>query len=160
LPLNATVILISCSKTKRPYRCAAKDLYCSRLFSAHRAYAEAVSDRWFILSAKYGLLDPDEEIAPYEKTLNGAPVIEKRAWAARVSTELEQKIVSSDRIFITAGENYCRYLIPLLEARGHEVRRPLQGVSMGFQPRHLRELAKRAKLPSKDESAFGTRAPE
>ena len=96
--------------------------------------------------AKYGLLRPDQRIEPYEKTLNGASVGEKKAWAHKVSRDLHSQIAASDRIVITAGESYCRYLIPLLQGAGHEVCRPLKGLSMFFQPARLRELAGQARV--------------
>ncbi len=141
-PANLPVVLISCAKSKQRYRCAAKELYCSTLFKCQRTFAEACSNRWFVLSAKHWLLRPDQQIRPYEKTLNGASVAEKKDWAKKVFARLDKKLKRSDRIIITAGENYCRYLVPLLEARGHKVDRPLRGITMGFQPARLRELAR------------------
>jgi hypothetical protein len=139
------VVLISCVKTKRDHRCAAKDLYDSTLFSAQRNYAEAVARRWFILSAKYGLVAPDTEIAPYEKTLNGAGVAERRAWSERVAAALKDRIAPSTKVIITAGENYCRFLVPVIESWGIAVERPLKGLSMGFQPGRLWQLTANAK---------------
>jgi hypothetical protein len=144
---NRPVVLISCVKSKRDYPCAAKDLYCSPLFKAQRQYAQAVSRMWFILSAKYGLLEPEQQIAPYEMTLKAAPAPEKKRWASDVFTALQQKIVPSDKIVITAGESYCRYLLPLLRAEGFQVERPLKGLSMGFQPGRLKEMVRQAALP-------------
>jgi hypothetical protein len=145
-------VLISCVKSKRRYPCAAKDLYCSTLFTAQREFAEALSKQWFILSAQHGLLHPDQRIEPYEKTLNGASSEEKKVWAREVSVSLKERITESDRIVITAGESYCRYLVPLLESEGHEVCRPLRGLRMGFQPGRLRSLTKqvRAREPSRE----------
>lgn len=37
----------------------AKDAYVGPLFKVNRAFAERFADRWIILSAKYGLIDPD-----------------------------------------------------------------------------------------------------
>jgi hypothetical protein len=139
------IVLISCVKSKRPFRCAAKELYCSNLFQAQREFAEALARRWFILSAKYGLVSPDQDIEPYEKTMNGASAAEKKAWSEKVLIDLEGKLGPSDRLVITAGENYCRYLIPLLEAKGHEVEQPLKGLSMGYRPGRLRKLAAQAR---------------
>lgn len=134
------VVLISCVKTKRAYPCAAKDLYESTLFRAQREYAETVAQYWFILSAKYGLLTPDTKIEPYEQTLNNVGIAERRAWAERVATALKGKISPGTKVVITAGENYCRFLTPLIEAWGSRVERPLKGLRMGFQPGRLREL--------------------
>ena len=52
------------------YHCAGKDLYRSVWFLKARACAEAVGSCWFILSAEYGLVHPDEMIEPYEMTLD------------------------------------------------------------------------------------------
>jgi hypothetical protein len=49
--------------------------------------------------------------------------------ARDVSAALQKQIAASDRIIITAGESYCRHLVPLLETHGHEVCRPLNPVS-------------------------------
>lgn len=38
---------------------------------------------WFILSAEYGLLEPDAEVEPYERTLNTMSVSDRREWARR-----------------------------------------------------------------------------
>ncbi len=48
------------------------------------------------------------------------------------------------------GENYCRYLIPLIELWGNKVQRPLKGLSMGFQPGRLRALTMEAKRSQQD----------
>lgn len=139
------VVLISCVKTKHDGPCAAKDLYCSTLFKAQREFAEALSKQRFILSAKYKLLHPDQPIRRYEKTLIKASAQERKEWARDVSVALQSQIAASDRIIITAGETYCRYLVPFLESEGHEVWLPLKGLSQGFRPGRLRELAKQAR---------------
>jgi hypothetical protein len=58
------VVLVACAGTKVPRQAAAKDLYASALFLKSRSYAERVGGRWFILSAKHGLLGPEELVAP------------------------------------------------------------------------------------------------
>ncbi len=57
----------------------AKDLYVSDLFRKARRYVEAKNCPWFILSAEYGLVSPEQVIAPYEKTLNHMGVAERPA---------------------------------------------------------------------------------
>jgi hypothetical protein len=73
------IALVSCVKSKQTKRAQAKDLYTSPLFRRARRYAEQAADRWFILSAKHGLLDPLKVIAPYEQTL--APMADRKQWA-------------------------------------------------------------------------------
>jgi len=64
-----TICLVSCVWPKRATTALAKDLYRSDWFLKARACAESAGSCWFILSAEYGLVHPDEMIEPYEMTL-------------------------------------------------------------------------------------------
>ncbi len=67
--MSAPIVLVSCVKTKQDRRCRAGDMYTSALFQKMMAYAQSLKPkRIFILSAKYGLLSPDDMIEPYEQT--------------------------------------------------------------------------------------------
>ena len=70
--------LVGCVKTKRPGPSPAADLYDSALVRGRRRFVEATCDQWFILSAKHGLVAPDEVLARYEDTLNDKPSSAKR----------------------------------------------------------------------------------
>jgi len=71
----------------------AQDLYISALFQKNLQYAKSLNpDKIFILSAKYGLLKLDEEIEPYDKTLNRMRSYEIKEWANSVLSQLQQKI--------------------------------------------------------------------
>lgn len=63
---------------------AGQGLYVSPWFQLARAYVERTGQPWFILSAEYGLLDPDQVIAPYDRMLVHMPADERRAWARNV----------------------------------------------------------------------------
>ncbi|WP_296560850.1 DUF6884 domain-containing protein, partial [uncultured Acetobacterium sp.] len=43
------------------------------LFKYSYDYAKQIADQVYILSAQYGLLDENDNIVPYEQTLNGQP---------------------------------------------------------------------------------------
>jgi len=73
-----TLYVISCVSKKHETLAPAKDLYDSELFRRARAYVEATGCPWFILSAKHGLVAPDEVIAPYLETLNAMSVADRR----------------------------------------------------------------------------------
>jgi hypothetical protein len=131
------VALVSCVKSKQPLPAPAKDLYTSPLFRSLRRYAEHNADRWFILSAEHGLVDPEQVLAPYEKTLNNARKDERAAWARRVQTRLEAVLPPGAEVIILAGERYREYLVPFLKSRGHEVSVPLEGMPFGKQLQYL-----------------------
>jgi cytoplasmic iron level regulating protein YaaA (DUF328/UPF0246 family) len=133
-----TICLVSCSARKLDGRHPAKDLYASDLFCKSRCYAEHNSDRWFILSAKYGLLRPDDLVESYNVTLQTMPIAARREWTARVFSDLQSVLSPRDRIVSLAGERYMEFLIPNLEAHGVQVSRPMEGLRIGEQLRWLK----------------------
>lgn len=58
--------LVGCVKSKRGTAAPARDLYTSALFRGRRRYVELTCDRWFILSARHGLVEPEEILEPYD----------------------------------------------------------------------------------------------
>ena len=132
-----TLYLISCVKTKRNTRAPAKDLYVSPWFRKARAVVEGTGDPWCILSAGYGLLDPDEEIRPYERTLNAMRVTERRVWAKGVLARIGNCVEGADTVVFFAGLRYREFLEPALRSRGLAVSVPMIGLSQGRQMQWL-----------------------
>lgn len=132
------IVLISCVKSKLKYPAKAKDIYTSTLFQSNLQYAYQLKpDAIYILSAKYGLLELDQIITPYELTLNTMTEAEKKGWSRRVLDVLQKKAdLKSDLFVILAGMNYRKYLLP--ELTHYEI--PLEGLSFG---RQLQELKRR-----------------
>ena len=64
----STLVIIPCGKAKvwdkepRLGAVAAKNAYTGSPFKVNREYAEAFGDRWVILSARYGFVDPDHRL--------------------------------------------------------------------------------------------------
>lgn len=132
-PSTETIALVSCVKQKRGRSSPACDLYTSPLFVKMRAVAERFADRWFILSAKYGLLRPDVVVDSYEQTLNDALAAERKAWAERVFEEMnEAGIVRSGASFIwLAGARYKDSLSRMLH--GLPQHDPMAGMRIGHR---------------------------
>ena len=128
-----TLYLVSCVKTKRNTRATAKDLYVSPWFLKAKGFVEATGDPWRILSAEYGLLHPDEEVGPYERTLNAMRVAERRAWAERVLARIETCLDGVDTVVFLAGQRYREFVEPALRGRGLAVSVPMIGLSQGRQ---------------------------
>lgn len=75
------IALISCTKEKKHYACAARELYSSStLFSASYRYAKRVADKVYILSALHGLVSEDTVLNPYNKTLKDMSRKEQIIW--------------------------------------------------------------------------------
>ncbi len=101
------------------------------------AYAKAQApDRIFILSAEHGLLEMDDEIEPYEKTLNTMKKTERQQWAAKVLSQLRSKTdLQSDEFIFLAGSRYRELLTPHI--RHFSV--PMENLSFGRQLAWLTE---------------------
>ena len=128
-----TVSLVSCVSMKQSTPCRARDLYTSPWFLKARNYVVASQSPWFILSAEYGLLRPDQVVAPYERTLNTMGVDERRAWARKVLDELVPQLRGVDRVVILAGERYREFLLPTLRTSCVSVEVPMAGLTIGRQ---------------------------
>lgn len=129
------IFLLSCVKSKKPFRTKAADLYTSALFKKMLWYAQLHEpDEIFILSAKYGLLALDDMIDPYEQTLNKMTVAERRDWAQGVLLELRGRVdLERDEFTILAGDEYRCFLLPHL--RHYSI--PMKGLLFGQQLRFL-----------------------
>lgn len=143
----AHIGLLSCVSKKRKAAVVAKDLYISPLFNKSRRYVEQLCDSWFILSAKYGLVDPEDVIAPYEETLNKKSQPERKKWAEKVWGRLQKRLKPNDTVTILAGEKYRANLLPYLEGLGCQINIPMKGLGIG---RQLQWLSHKAKQPNRD----------
>ncbi len=137
--MAARIALVSCVKTKATSKVPAKDMYLSPLFKGMRRYAEQNADAWYILSAEYGLLTPENVIDPYECTLNDMPKRERAAWAERVKPRLLEVLPAGAAVIILAGERHREGLVPFLEAHGFSVEIPMFGLPFGSQLGWLKE---------------------
>ena len=111
-----TVVLISCTKSKRTYPCEAVLLYdVSSKFKKSLTYAKIISTDIYIISTKHGLLSLDTVVEPYNETLIGKPKEEKQKWGSMVVTQIKEFFdIESTRFIILAGKDYYEPLLPHL----------------------------------------------
>ncbi len=129
------IVLIACASKKVHHKAKAEDLYISPLFVGNLKYARSLNpDSIFILSAKYGLLELDKEVEPYNITLKDMPLSQVKTWADKVIEQLKEKTdLQSDHFIFLAGEKYRKYLAPHLAS----YKIPLQGMPIGKQLQYL-----------------------
>ena len=107
--------LVGCASQKLTRPEPARQLYVSQLFWKASAYAEATCDRWYVLSAKHGLVHPDAVIEPYDMRLGTnhktSPPI--HAWADMVRYQLDAELVGLEGVTLVAlaGEQYRTALL-------------------------------------------------
>jgi hypothetical protein len=133
------IVLAQCTGSKRGGRHAARDLYDkSDYFRKQRDYAEAVADEWFIQSALYGLLRPDDVVASYDKHAKHVDDVE--AWAAEIADNLAAAVPNDAVVEVLGGKRYANPLTPELERRGFEVHEPLRGQRIGKRRQSLSRM--------------------
>jgi hypothetical protein len=132
-PADGQVLLVACVKSKVAQPAAAKDLYASPLFTRERRYAENRGVPWFVLSAEYGLVAPDEWVSPYERYLPDMTASYRAAWGQWVAERLELLVgpLADMTIEVHAGAAYLDAISVPLTAKGAELLTPLAGLSMG-----------------------------
>lgn len=108
--------LIGCSATKLDRAAPAADLYTGPVFSLERAWITARTDVdvWAILSAKHGLVMPDQVVEPYDLALGDLSAAERRAWAERTREQLVARWGRDAVYMIVAGADYRAALEGLL----------------------------------------------
>ncbi|MDQ3934690.1 MAG: hypothetical protein M3340_08685 [Actinomycetota bacterium] len=137
------IALVSCGAAKLDHAAPARELYTSNLFRLAAAYADRHFDRWWVISAFYGLLSPDRIVAPYDVSLEDYSPKGREGWGRWVAAAA----VTCDRdaaFTLLAGGHY-RVLAEELRggvyrARG-PVHEPLRGLAIGKRMQWLkREL--------------------
>lgn len=143
--------LVGCASSKLSHPAPARALYTSGLFRKASAYAEATCGRWFVLSAKHGLVHPDAVLEPYDVKLgtNASASPSSWEWADMVVRQLEDELADEPHpLLVTlAGEKYRTFLSR--SAWPHEV--PMAGLRIGEQlawlNRELTDLEQKRRVP-------------
>lgn len=103
---SQTVCIVSCTAHKRDARMPAERLYSSELFYRSRRYAQANYDSWLILSAKHGLVRPDQVISPYDRKLTTLSSRERNELSRRISDQASILLKAGTRLTSICGEEY------------------------------------------------------
>jgi hypothetical protein len=143
--------LVACSRIKTERPAPACELYCSPLFRAARLFAEQHHGRgrWMILSARYGLVDPQRMLEPYDQTLRQMSQLECRAWGERVASELARQFPADTTYWLYAGALYRQTLI---QALPNPTRSPLVGLRIGQQLAWYRRASRSDEQPRANET--------
>lgn len=137
-----TLFLVACCKTKLDHHAQAKDLYTSPWFKLARSYVESQpNSSWVILSAKFGFVWPDQELAPYDQTLSWESK-QRHQWARFVGSQLAEHIrdIKPEKVVFLAGSRYSKYLACYLQKHTKDIALafPLKGLFLGQQLQWLK----------------------
>jgi len=137
--MNTTHLLIGCGGLKLDRPAAACELYTGPLFRAAHTHAEASGVPWAILSARYGLVMPNQVIEPYDTRLVGSRGRTPRSnniSRAQVGLQIGRWLGASRPAIIEvhAGVAYARWArlaLDLALVHGVEIVAPLHGLQVG-----------------------------
>lgn len=122
------IVLLGCGAAKARESRRAIDMYIGGLFRCSRMYCERIGGPHFILSARFGLLDPQRVIEPYDATLQRAAT--RRAWSALVLEALDVVTDEDRELVVLAGSAYVDGWARGLEAAGRIVLAPMRGLDL------------------------------
>lgn len=136
--------LVGCGADKQAGVVSAKQKYSSSYFEKKKQFSEELCGSWWILSAKYGVLNPDKEIDDYDVSIEH---VDANGWIKRVSAYLENEtdVGEEDRLWVLVGQDYLeaensqgRSFRDWLDGWGPEIRYPFEFTSgIGEQNRYL-----------------------
>jgi hypothetical protein len=97
-------------------------------FARAREYAVRSGVPWFVLSAKHGLLDPDDVIGPYDLQLGDQSSAYRSAWGEWVVVQLSDRVrLDGVIVEVHGGVDFAQPLRHPLALRGAGLEIPLPG---------------------------------
>ena len=138
------IFLIGCGKDKRPHPCVARKMYTNHYFRHKLQYAELCdAEDIFILSGKYGVLDLDTRIEPYDIDVGQMTIHHRKDWAKNVVSSLAGRCdLDNDQFMILAGRPYYEFIVPYLQS--YDI--PLGKLEIGDQNHWLKKNIYRLKF--------------
>ena len=113
------LVITSCTAEKLgntpKVKAKAKEMYKGRMFKLVRKLCETFGWDYVIISAKYGLVSPDEEIEGYEKFLKTKH--DQKEIMPKVIPKLSKIISNYDKILVIAGQKYRKIIEDLMDER-------------------------------------------
>ncbi len=123
--MTKTVIVIGCTKQKKPYKCAAEEMYSeSALFSKTLEYIKSYYYEidCVILSAKYGIINRADDIDTYDTKMAINPPEE-------ILNSIKSKLSNYDKIICLCGSLYSGAIKKALPDK--VVVEPMKGMGIG-----------------------------
>lgn len=109
------LVITSCSAKKKGTTMRAIDLYDGDFFKKVKKFAKIHGFDLRIISAKYGLISPNDKIAPYDLEIKNSKDIEELQ--KKINPILEKTLIKYDKILIIMGENYKKIISPLMSEK-------------------------------------------
>ena len=103
---NDCLCIIGCSKDKGDSKGKAADLYIGSNFKIRKKYASEHFTNWVIFSGKYGILDPDEIIEPYNLNLEDVDPAERVEVFQRAQATIQSRFPDCTKFYLILNGVY------------------------------------------------------
>ena len=125
---SGRVVLVGSSGATGEESDAAGRLFRSDGFARAREHAVHSRLPWFVLSAKHGLLDPDDVISPFEVQIDDQSAAYRTAWGEWVVAQLADRVqLDGVTVEVHGGVDFAQPLRQPLTRRGAVLDIPLPG---------------------------------
>src|SRR4051812_28627092 len=125
---SGRVVLIGSSGAIGDAPDAVGRLFRSDGFAAARQHAVHSRLPWFVLSAKHGLLDPDDVVSPFDIQIDDQPAAYRSAWGEWVVAQLADRVqLDAVVVEVHGGVDFAQPLRQPLTRRGAVLEIPLPG---------------------------------
>ena len=132
------LVIVPCGRRKiwdkhpRAGPTKAQDVYIGAPFKLNREYAEKYGDRWVVLSAKYGFLDPSFVISEnYDVTFKDASTNPISIRALKV--QIKRKALDGfDVVVVLGGKDYADVVYDAFAGFDVKIKAPIAGLQLGY----------------------------
>jgi hypothetical protein len=122
------VVLIGSSGATSPAPVPVDELFRSAGFARAREHAVRSDFPWFVLSAKHGLLDPGDVVAPFDVELADRSTGYRSAWGEWVTAQLGERLqLAGVTVEVHGGVDFAQPLRQPLARRGATTELALPG---------------------------------
>jgi hypothetical protein len=131
-----TLVIIPCGKSKvwnlhpKAGPTLAKDAYTGTPFKVNKEYAEKYGDRWIILSAKYGFIDP-EFIIPEDYNVTFKDSSSNPIKVDKLKKQAET-FASFNKIVALGGKDYTGIIEQVFKGQNKILVTPTKGMQLGI----------------------------
>ncbi len=134
--------IISCSKSKLAGPQRVRELYTGDTFKLAVKAAEVLAERWVVISARHGVLHPEDIIESYDESVMTKSRRQREQWGQHVSRQLKlcMPTLQGSQVLSFVSALYQEFLD--LSGVGASFFCPLQGLAIGLQKKRLKELAR------------------
>jgi hypothetical protein len=151
---EVNLVIVPCGRSKiwskNPHLgpIPARDAYTGAPFKVNREYAEKMSDRWIVLSAKYGFIEPGELIEQYEVTF-------KRMKTNPVSVATLRKQANDlglhdfATVIVLGGTEYRKVVAEAFAGTDVELEFPFAGLPLGKAMQSAKRAIGRQLMPKR-----------